>query len=560
MNVAVTNSTEDQPEGADPIGPDPLVGQVLSGKYHLLALHARGGMSRIYRAEQQGLKRTVAVKVLFLGAAQASGTETGSEPVKQLTQRFYLEASLLASLQHPNIVTVFDYGRLDEAKPAETADASDKGQFFTVMEFLDGKTLSQHLAERGRLPYEEVVGLLRQILQGLRIAHQANVVHRDLKPSNLMIIANGDADPILKIVDFGIVKVMDRKGADKEQELTREGVLVGSPRYMSPEQVLGHEVDQRSDIYSIGLIAYLLLTGVVPLSGETTVETMLAQVNKMPRHFAELDNPPDCPAWLENLVFWCVAKAKDSRPQDCDAVLRALKAGPSSSQIPTSPPSTASMTSLPELSSVSRIRATEVGADVNIPVSFGEVSEAPPAKRTPLLVGGGLVAVAALAAGAFFALREPAHKPGEPSTTAIAATPPLASSATARLGYQLTITSAPSGARVYDGDVVLGSTPLPVPIDNGSLAKSPRPLILRLDGFEAQRVDPVVSPTDVTSHVILNAVNKTGHTPGPGHAPFISGRPMPTAKGTSGAAVLPTDPPPAKGLRPLDDGNPWEKK
>ncbi|NOU26796.1 MAG: serine/threonine protein kinase [Polyangiaceae bacterium] len=555
MNVAVTNSMEDQSEGAEPIGPDPLVGQVLSGKYHLLALHARGGMSRIYRAEQQGLKRTVAVKVLFLGGAQTSGTETGSEPVKQLTQRFYLEASLLASLQHPNIVTVFDYGRLDEAKPAETADASDKGQFFTVMEFLDGKTLSQHLAKHGRLPYEEVVGLLRQMLQGLRVAHQANVVHRDLKPSNLMIITNGDSDPILKIVDFGIVKVMDRKGSDKEQELTREGVLVGSPRYMSPEQVLGHEVDQRSDIYSIGLIAYLLLTGVVPLSGETTVETMLAQVNKMPRRFAELENPPDCPAWLENLVFWCIAKSKDGRPQDCDAVLKALKAGPSSSQIPTSPPSMA--TSLPELSSVSRIRATEVGPEMNIPVSFGEVSEAPLRRRGPMLAVGGLAAAALLAGGAYLALRDSGHKTGD---TAIASTPALASSAAARIGYQLTITSVPSGARVYDGDVALGTTPLPVPIDNGSLAKGARPLIVRLDGYEAQRVDPVVSPTDVTSHVVLIAVNKPGHAPGVGHAPYVGGRPLPTTKSSGGTDVLPSDPPPPKGLRPLDDGNPWEKK
>ncbi len=558
MNVAVTNSMEDQPEGAEPMGPDPLIGQVLSGKYHLLALHARGGMSRIYRAEQQGLKRTVAVKVLFLAGAQASGTETGSEPVKQLTQRFYLEASLLASLQHPNIVTVFDYGRLDEAKPAETADASDKGQFFTVMEFLDGKTLSQHLAERGRLPYEEVIGLLRQILQGLRVAHQASVVHRDLKPSNLMIITNGDSDPILKIVDFGIVKVMDRKGTDKEQELTREGVLVGSPRYMSPEQVLGHEVDPRSDIYSIGLIAYLLLTGVVPLSGETTVETMLAQVNKMPLRFAELENPPDCPAWLENLVFWCITKSKDGRPQDCDAVLKALKVGPASSQIPTSPPSMA--TSLPELSSVSRIRATDVGPEVNIPVSFGEVSEAPPRRgRGPMLAVGGFAAAALLAGGAYLALRDSGHKTGD-TTTAIASTPPLASSAAARIGYQLTITSVPSGARVYDGDVVLGTTPLPVPIDNGSLAKGARPLILRLDGYEPQRVDPVVSPTDVTSHVVLIAMNKPGHAPGVGHAPYMGGRPLPTTKSTGGTDVLPSDPPPAKGLRPLDDGNPWEKK
>jgi eukaryotic-like serine/threonine-protein kinase len=557
MNVAATNSMDDQPEGAEPMGPDPLIGQVLSGKYHLLALHARGGMSRIYRAEQQGLKRTVAVKVLFLAGAQASGTETGSEPVKQLTQRFYLEASLLASLQHPNIVTVFDYGRLDEAKPAETADASDKGQFFTVMEFLDGKTLSQHLAEHGRLPYEEVVGLLRQMLQGLRVAHQAKVVHRDLKPSNLMIITNGDSEPILKIVDFGIVKVMDRKGSDKEQELTREGVLVGSPRYMSPEQVLGHEVDPRSDIYSIGLIAYLLLTGVVPLSGETTVETMLAQVNKMPLRFAELENPPDCPAWLESLVFWCIAKNKDGRPQDCDAVLKALKAGPASSQIPTSPPSM--VTSLPELGSVSRIRATEVGPDVNIPVSFGEVSEAPPKGRGPVLAVGGLVAAALLAGGAYLALRDNGHKAGD-TTTAIASTPPLASSAAARIGYQLTITSVPSGARVYDGDVVLGSTPLPVPIDNGSLAKGARPLILRLDGYEPQRVDPVVSPTDVTSHVVLTAVNKPGHAPGVGHAPYVGGRPLPTTKSTGGTDVLPSDPPPPKGLRPLDDGNPWEKK
>ncbi len=176
-----------------------------------------------------------------------------------------------------------------------------------------------------------------------------------------------------------------------------------------------------------------------------------------------------------------------------------------------------------------------------------------------MLAVGGFAAAALLAGGAYLALRDSGHKTGD-TTTAIASTPPLASSAAARIGYQLTITSVPSGARVYDGDVMLGTTPLPVPIDNGSLAKGARPLILRLDGYEPQRVDPVVSPTDVTSHAVLIAMNKPGHAPGVGHAPYMGGRPLPTTKSTGGTDVLPSDPPPAKGLRPLDDGNPWEKK
>ncbi len=322
---------------------DPLLGQLLNGEYYIVALHARGGMSRIYRAEQRGLKRMVAVKVLTLDPIRGSAdTGSGSEAGEQLARRFHLEASLLASLQHPNIVTVFDYGRLDGAKAPGRVEKSDIGHFFTVMEYLDGQTLAELLDARGRLPHEEVVCLLQQLLQGLRVAHLANVVHRDLKPSNLMVLAQGGAEPLLKIFDFGIVKMMAAGNRDSDQELTQAGVLVGSPRYMSPEQVLGHEVDQRTDIYAVGLIAYILLTGVTPIGGETTVETMLAQVNVSPLPFAQLDDPPDCPGWLENLVFWCVAKSKDARPQDCEAVLRALKRGPITSQVPTvSPPALA---------------------------------------------------------------------------------------------------------------------------------------------------------------------------------------------------------------------------
>jgi eukaryotic-like serine/threonine-protein kinase len=568
--IADEPSREESPgEPRKTPAPDPLVGRTLNGKYRLLELHARGGMSRIYRAEQTPLARLVAVKVLSLSErSMTDSSDTGSAPAREFARRFFREASLLAKIQHPNVVTVFDYGRLDGSfgsEPPGVALASDVAQFFTVMEFLDGRTLAQHLRDRGRLSPMETIGILRQILHGLRAAHAAGVVHRDLKPSNLMLVRGGESDETLKIVDFGIVKVVNRPGVEEDQELTREGVFVGSPRYMSPEQVLGKGVDPRSDLYSVGLIAYEMLSGGPPLVGQSTVETMLAQVQRQPLRLADLTPPVACPEWLERLIFFCLEKDKDARPANCDDVLKALRGeGMDSGTARIAAPAFTAPGSVPP----GALRVP--GADLHIEVS------APTSKRRRwALFALGAMVLAAAAPAAFHFLSpspNPVSAAADTATAPPTTPPPAASSAasppqgTAPAHYQLHVSTEPSGAQFYDGDTLLGRTPFELTVSNDAVRAAPKSYVLRLDGYEPYRLDASESASDVVERVALvarRAGGKTPRWPAPpaatkGATAATTSSPKPA---TSAFPELETTPPaPTKGLRPLDDWNPWEKK
>src|SRR4051812_31553827 len=197
-------------------------------------------MGRIYRAEQLALGRTVALKVLH-GASRGSPAYLDDPAFKK---RFLREASILAKLQHPNIVTVFDYGAIEGAEE----------HYFMAMEFLQGETLLRRIVNQGSLSPRETIHVGRQIARGLCEAHAAGIVHRDLKPANVMIVAGREADDeLVKVLDFGIVKVVGQEGGDEDdlvEELTQEGSFIGSPKYMAPEQIRkGAKVDPRTDVY-----------------------------------------------------------------------------------------------------------------------------------------------------------------------------------------------------------------------------------------------------------------------------------------------------------------------
>jgi len=199
--------------------------ETLAGKYRLEKSLARGGMGWVFLATQLPLGRQVAVKVLTPGQHDA-----------QFRQRFLLEASTCAKLQHPNIVTIHDYGE------------SERGDLFMAMEYLNGSSLSYLLARTGSLPVDRVLRIALQVTRALRVAHKAGVVHRDLKPANIMLLNHDDdTRDFVKVVDFGLAKLFQDK-SDGGIDLTKAGTMLGSPRYMAPEQIRNDEVDPRTDI------------------------------------------------------------------------------------------------------------------------------------------------------------------------------------------------------------------------------------------------------------------------------------------------------------------------
>jgi serine/threonine-protein kinase len=225
-------------------------------------------------------------------------------------RRFFLEASIASKLSHPNTVTIFDYGKTDD------------DIYYIAMELLEGRTL--HRALRGEAPFapERVVHIGRQICRSLREAHALGVIHRDLKPANVYLVQHGDESDHVKVLDFGLVKNVENEGAE---ELTQTGLFLGSPKYMSPEQIRGDHVDARVDVYALGVMMYEMLTGKVPFDSANSVNILMAhmqeQIPAMSDHNANVRIPPA----LEQVVRKCMAKNRDERFASMDAVLAGLK-------------------------------------------------------------------------------------------------------------------------------------------------------------------------------------------------------------------------------------------
>jgi serine/threonine-protein kinase len=291
-----------------PRAPDALLGAVVEGKYRILDAVAAGGMGKVYRAQQIALDRIVAFKVLRV-------TSESTEQEERFKRRFFREASILARLQHPNIVTVFDYGAFSGAFGE---------QYYIAMEYLSGETLADRITRQKRLGVAETVAIGRQVARGLAEAHASGAIHRDLKPTNVMLLKGRDGEDFAKIVDFGIVKVAT-DASDPGDELTEEGSFVGSPKHTAPEQVAGRsKIDARADVYSFGILLYECLTGTVPFEGESSVMTLMAHLTEPVPPMSERAPGVEIPGWLDQLVTRCLEKAPEARPQTMDAVGRAL--------------------------------------------------------------------------------------------------------------------------------------------------------------------------------------------------------------------------------------------
>jgi hypothetical protein len=267
------------------------------GEYRLVELLGSGGMGEVWRAEHRLLKRPCAVKLIR--------PERAGDP--EVLRRFEREVQATARLRHPNTVAVFDYGTTED------------GTLYYVMEYLPGLSLDRLVAQYGPLPPARVVHLLRQVCGALREAHEAGLVHRDLKPANLFVCDAGPADRA-KLLDFGLVR--SAGSMDLSADLTQDGRLVGTPGFMTPEQIEGRTVDARTDLYSLGAVAYFALTGREPFGADSAMRTLLAHLHDPPPPLRTLR--PDVPASLEAVVLCCLSKHPADRPGSAAELDRAL--------------------------------------------------------------------------------------------------------------------------------------------------------------------------------------------------------------------------------------------
>lgn len=288
---------------SDETSPEYLIGHTLSDRYVLLALIGKGGMSAVYAAKDIKLNKSLAVKVLL--------PHLMANPISH--QRFHVEAQAASSLSHPNLIVTHDFGVTSDNLP------------YLVMELLDGVSLSDLLKQEKRLPLERAVPIFIQICDALSHAHAKGVLHRDLKPSNIMISPAGGGIDFVRILDFGIAKVMPKEGAES-MGLTRTGEVFGSPNYMSPEQCSGAKVDPRADIYSMGCLMYEVLSGQPPLVGDNIMETLLKQMNDPPPDFKTVAPDLIIPHQMELIIFKALAKNPNDRFPSADVLGEALRA------------------------------------------------------------------------------------------------------------------------------------------------------------------------------------------------------------------------------------------
>ncbi len=279
---------------------DALVKAELGPELEVLRKLGRGSVASVYLAREQELKRLVAVKVMAPKLALD----------ERARRRFEREAQAAAALSHPNIVAVYRVGRFSNGIP------------YIVMQYVKGRTLADRLVAQGSLTVPEARDVLSEVAAALAAAHQKGIVHRDVRPGN--ILYEEDTGHSL-LSDFGIVAILPSADAQGSARLTRTGELVGDPEYMSPEQLKGGEITERSDVYAIGLLGYKLLTGRGPYDATSRREQLTAHLQQEPRRLSELlaDAEPE----LEELLIRCLAKEPAHRPNSADLAQR-LKAGP----------------------------------------------------------------------------------------------------------------------------------------------------------------------------------------------------------------------------------------
>jgi outer membrane biosynthesis protein TonB len=460
--------------------PDPLIGRVLNGRFRIVEPLGSGGMGKVYKAVQSPLDRVVALKIL--------NPNFPAEKDPAFKRRFFLEASLTSKLRHPNTVTVIDYGQTDD------------GIFFIAMEFLDGQTLAEVLAQEKTLVWSRVLDIGQQICRSLREAHKLGVIHRDLKPANVMLLNEADQD-MVKVLDFGLVKSFLADLSPGDPEVTQNGVFLGSPQYMAPEQAR-NIADPRSDVYSLGILMYQMLTGRPPFLGKDYLEVIFLHMKEPPKRLRDARPGLDVPAEVEAVLLKCLEKDPLARYQSMDELLEAIRyaaqiSGASgifperrSGVHPTPPP-------LPALGSGAHRSFTPPPEANTMAIDIAE--EEPAAMRARalqrlFLIGGILLSLAAgfVAVWLFMPhVRVPEPPPqvvAAPAPVVKPSPPPEPPAPVERKMVRFHVSTEPAGAHVFVGRHDLGATPALFELPAGPDGMASAEMVLVLDGYPNQAI------------------------------------------------------------------------
>jgi serine/threonine-protein kinase len=445
-------ATDNTVGGETEIGPSPSTGPrggdesdlasgTTVGEYRIDDVLGRGGFGTVYRATQPLIGKRVAIKVL---SHKYSAD-------RDMVSRFTAEARAVNQIRHRHIIDIFSFGQLPD------------GRQYYVMEMLDGEPLDQYLASNGPLSLEQAMPILRAIARALDAAHAKGVAHRDLKPENVFLARDDDGALFPKLLDFGIAKLENPEEAHAHK--TNTGVPIGTPYYMSPEQCRGAGVDYRTDIYSLGVVTYRLLTGSFPFEGNL-VDIM---------HHHMYDEPPApsskiaaLPKAVDDAVLWMLRKDPDQRPKTAMGAVVALQG-----QTPTPMITPTELRGIEITDRVPRSKRSRW-----LVPAFGAIVAAGAAVVIVMMTrgGGGETQQVVADKPAITVAPPPPPPPPQPETRTVAPPPPRSPHVT------ITVTGAPEGTEVSIGGRVVGSAPGPVQLDRST---EKMVLVFRADNYQS---------------------------------------------------------------------------
>jgi len=333
---------------------DSLIGRTIASRFRILSKLGEGGMGAVYKAEHIRMNRICAIKILSQQMAREADA----------LARFNREAQMSSRIAHPHAVTIYDFGE------------AENGLIYLAMEFVEGETLTSLLKREGPLPLDRTVRIARQIADALTAAHKLNIVHRDLKPDNIMLSRSEEGDYV-KVLDFGIAKIF---ADDERYDLTKTGLVIGTPLYMSPEQLSGERLDARSDVYSLAIIVYQMLTGALPFAGENTQAQMIKRLTDDPLPIRQANPQVYISQEVERVLMAALARERNRRTPSANEFIKHLEAA-AQSPIRSVAPSRSNQTAFNQAAALPTSELAHPESFVTKPIDQVEVPEVLPTER-----------------------------------------------------------------------------------------------------------------------------------------------------------------------------------
>ena len=366
-----------------------LVGTVIADRYHVMKKLGEGGMGAVYLAEHVKMGRKSAIKVMNPGMNQ--------DP--DAIARFNREASNASRMNHPNICAIYDFGETPE------------GLIYLAMEFIEGQSLTSLIEKSGSLPPARAGSILHQTADALQVAHDYGIVHRDLKPDNIMIAKGRDNTDLVKVVDFGIAKA----STSDAQKVTKTGLVVGTPEYMSPEQLSGDKLDGRSDIYSLGLVGFNMLTGTLPFPSNSAQEAMIMRLTDQPKKLAEMKPDVAWPDELQRVMDKALARDVTERYQKAADFGRefamAIEAMPATAAAEAGTMVIGAQSAAASSAPTAAIPKTRLAGAAEKTPSKAEPAATPVKSNRGVMIGVSVAVVAVLSVGGYFVLKGGGTRP-----------------------------------------------------------------------------------------------------------------------------------------------------